>query len=61
MEATQMTHKEQKQMRTLIQSYELRIRALRSISGPIDPKDYEAETYMQKEVNKMRKQLEAVR
>ena len=54
-----MTRKQKKDIRIRIESYELRINALRSIPGPIDPKDFEAEAYLQGEVNKMRQQLKA--
>lgn len=40
-----------------IESFEIRLHALRSVTGPIDPRDAEAEKYLQSEVNLMRQQL----
>jgi hypothetical protein len=53
-----MTRKQRKEIQTRIHSFELRLHALRSIPGPIDPRDAKAEKYLQSEVNKMRSQLE---
>jgi hypothetical protein len=52
-----MTRKEKRRIKMRIESYELRLKTIRSIPGPIDPHDVDAEAYMQSEVNKMRKQL----
>lgn len=52
-----MGAKQRRQLRARLENYEIRLRALRSIPGPIDPKNYEAEKYLQSEVNTMREQI----
>ncbi len=53
-----MTGQERREITTRLKSFELRLRALRNTPGPTDPKDAEAERFMQSAVNRMREQLQ---
>ncbi len=53
-----MTRKEKREIVTRLKSFELRLHTLRSIPGPIDPRDAEAERFMQSAVNRMHEQLQ---